>query len=560
MDNMRGFTRRRFLGGMALLGLTPVYSRVAAALPPFTPEKRWTGDDFDEGHRIMRNAQALVRNTKDWERHAGTYDAIIVGGGISGLTVAYKLRERNILLLEREPQTGGVSKSDNWNGIEYSLGAAYVIDPDPESEDPRERENYELLHELGLRDAKEEIDTEKGKGKDRRLAGDLNHCVFTNRALVPEEAVYSHQNVEFFKHVLEEGPYPNIPPTNPELVQKLDSVSFRQFIRDPKLQQEIYGKQLGAITPAGSEAIEYYFWGAFGCNSWETSAYHGLNFFAAEFGRILVFPGGNAFVARRLDERIRQRKPDIIQTGHWVLSIEPEKEKGGYSVLAYRDNKIHHYRAKAVVFSAPLFLARKMVPGLPDEQQRVIESLDYRSFVVANVLLRRRMDQIFAKEEAFARSYELTRVHDVDVTRYQPDVLSTEKVFSDVVVGDFAVWRHSTHAVLTVYRPYPYSYGRDRLRFLTYDAVEAEVRRAVLEGFAQHGLRESDIEGIRLSRWGHPMIIPRPGQLADGIMRKATQAPPGLFFAHTDIQGAPAFENAMASAQHAVEGLRKYLG
>lgn len=333
MDERRGFTRRRFLGGMALLGLTPVYSKVAAALP-FAPEKRWTGDDFDEGHRILRNAQALVRNTKDWERHSATYDAIIVGGGIAGLTVAYKLRDRNILLLEREPQTGGVSKSENWNGIEYSLGAAYLIDPEPESDDPRERENYELLHQLGLRDAKEEIDTEKGKGKDRRLAGDPNHCVFTNTAVLPEDDVYTHQNVEFFQHVLDEGPYPNVPPTSAELVRQLDSISFRQFLRDQKLQQEIYGKRLGAITPAGSEAIEYYFWGAFGCNSWETSAYHGLNFFAAEFGKILVFPGGNAFVARRLDERVRRHNAGIIRTGCWVLSIEPEKEKGGYSVLA----------------------------------------------------------------------------------------------------------------------------------------------------------------------------------------------------------------------------------
>jgi L-2-hydroxyglutarate oxidase LhgO len=30
------------------------------------------------------------------------YDAIIVGGGISGITTAYMLRDKNILLLEKE--------------------------------------------------------------------------------------------------------------------------------------------------------------------------------------------------------------------------------------------------------------------------------------------------------------------------------------------------------------------------------------------------------------------------------------------------------------------------
>ena len=35
------------------------------------------------------------------------YDTVIIGGGIAGLTAAYMLRDKNILLLEQEDRFGG---------------------------------------------------------------------------------------------------------------------------------------------------------------------------------------------------------------------------------------------------------------------------------------------------------------------------------------------------------------------------------------------------------------------------------------------------------------------
>ena len=36
-----------------------------------------------------------------------TYDVVVVGGGIAGLTVAYRLDNKNVLLLEKELVAGG---------------------------------------------------------------------------------------------------------------------------------------------------------------------------------------------------------------------------------------------------------------------------------------------------------------------------------------------------------------------------------------------------------------------------------------------------------------------
>lgn len=195
---------------------------------------------------------------------------------------------------------------------------------------------------------------------------------------------------------------------------------------------------------------------------------------------------------------------------------------------------------------------------MPEPQRQAISTLTYRAYVVANVLLGRSANAIF-RSPAFRNGYELTRVHGVDVRREDTMALSTRKVYSDAILADFARGRHPSRAVLTVYRPYPFVAGRPLLMGASYAALEDEVRREVLAGFGPHGLRPADIEGVELCRWGHPMIVTRPGQLADGTMTRAAQSQPGLYFAHTDVTGSPAYENALAAAMDAVDAVRTYL-
>jgi hypothetical protein len=533
-------TRRRFLSGLAILGAAPLWRPLDVLA--WKQAGQFGGEDVELAHRLLFNPDETLKAGTP-ERHDDLLDVIVVGGGIAGLTVAYKLRDRRALLLEAHPEVGGVAKMETWQGLNYATGAAYIIDPDPESEDARELAGFQLLEDLGLRARGEDLS--KDRRLERRLSGDPNHCVFSNRRVIPEAQVYSARNRAFFEHVLDSDDYPSVPPEDPALVEALDRVSFRRFLEDAALQRKVYGRTVGPISAIGWEAIEYYCWGAFGTAAHETSAYHGLNFFAAEFGDVLVFPGGNGYITKRLGERVQQAGPGRIRTGSWTLRVE--RDGDAFTVVTWEQEKLHRFRARTVVFAAPLFLAPKIIPSLPDAQRKAIASLDYRSYAVANVLLKRPADRIFANP-AFRNGYELTRVHGYDVRKIPAERISTEKVYSDAILADFATGRHPTHAVLTVYRPYPYPAGRAALMSASFDALEAEVRREVLAGLGPHGLRADDIEGMRLARWGHAMIVTRPGQLADGTMKAAAQAQPGLYFAHTDVQGAPAYENALAAA------------
>jgi oxygen-dependent protoporphyrinogen oxidase len=74
------------------------------------------------------------------------FDTIIVGGGLSGLTVAHKLRlhdpNHRFLLLEKNSSTGGVIRTHRENGFITEIGPHGFLDNCQESR--------EILHETGL--------------------------------------------------------------------------------------------------------------------------------------------------------------------------------------------------------------------------------------------------------------------------------------------------------------------------------------------------------------------------------------------------------------------------
>ncbi|MDP7212053.1 MAG: NAD(P)/FAD-dependent oxidoreductase, partial [Vicinamibacterales bacterium] len=55
-----------------------------------------------------------------------TYDVVIVGGGIAGLTVAYQLGNQNVLLLEKEDICGGRTLSTNIGPYVFNQGAQMI--------------------------------------------------------------------------------------------------------------------------------------------------------------------------------------------------------------------------------------------------------------------------------------------------------------------------------------------------------------------------------------------------------------------------------------------------
>jgi oxygen-dependent protoporphyrinogen oxidase len=74
------------------------------------------------------------------------FDAVVIGGGIAGLTVAFELKRRQVpfLLLERCARAGGVVLSEDIDG--------YTIDAGPDALLVQKPDGIRLCEELGLKD------------------------------------------------------------------------------------------------------------------------------------------------------------------------------------------------------------------------------------------------------------------------------------------------------------------------------------------------------------------------------------------------------------------------
>src|SRR4029077_7659578 len=73
-------------------------------------------------------------------RGSSNPDVVILGGGLAGLTAAYQLRDRDVLVLEARDRVGGRTLSGEHDGYWYNSGAQFVWD----------KRTLELCRGLGL--------------------------------------------------------------------------------------------------------------------------------------------------------------------------------------------------------------------------------------------------------------------------------------------------------------------------------------------------------------------------------------------------------------------------
>src|SRR5512136_2745895 len=58
-----------------------------------------------------------------------SFDVVIVGGGMAGLSTLHYLNDVNAVVLETQARVGGQMLSGTWQGLRYAEGAAYVVEP-----------------------------------------------------------------------------------------------------------------------------------------------------------------------------------------------------------------------------------------------------------------------------------------------------------------------------------------------------------------------------------------------------------------------------------------------
>jgi monoamine oxidase len=487
-------------------------------LPGNPHSGRWMGDDMTLGHRFR---DGDLQPSPDAGREAPR-DVVVVGGGVSGLAAACMLAGsgRSVVLLEQAAVLGGNSQSASWGDLEYAIGAAYFTRPDEGS--PLES----LYRDLGILDRAVQTPhgmvLHDGRLRDGLWDGALAAAADAGGPGAGQAIERTRELAAGWRRLYEER-YPAIPWSpgtagwsRPEF-ERLDRMPFAEYLAD-------------LAVPADVRMFcEYYCWSSFGGAATEISSYAALNFLTAEFGEILALPGGNAAIAKALAGAAERKGVELITSAFTGAVYQDAR---GVEAAAFRGDRWRRFPARACVMAIPRYVAARVVRDFPEDRREIVAGMAWRAYIVANVLLARR--------PCPGDWFDAYRIEKLD-----PQAVG----WTDLVLADYASSSRTGYGVLTAYRALPHDGGRfELLTDEDYRRHSDAVRRDLIPWLGALGLEERDIVDINLARWGHPLVLAKPGQLASGDLEHLSAPLGRIAFAHQDRYGVPAIESALEAA------------
>ncbi|MCF8175286.1 MAG: NAD(P)/FAD-dependent oxidoreductase [Burkholderiaceae bacterium] len=530
--------RRDFLAGVSATGLLAACGgKSAPPLPPGT----LSGANDSLGHRLRKPDFPAPNKTR-------RVAVAIVGGGIGGLSAAWKLARSGVedfLLLEMEGEAGGNSRAGTNAVSAYPLGAHYLPLP------PREaRATRQLLAELGV------------------LQGDPDaaHPVYDERYLchAPQERLYANG-------YWQEGVWPTL---GVAAAQRAQYVRFQDFVAELRQRRDASGRRAFALPLALSSRdpallaldrismldwllregytapglfwlVDYACRDDYGSSAAQTSAWAGLHYFACRDGegQVLTAPEGNAWLARGLARAAAGR----VHTGALVFRVEQGRKETVIDLYLAAENRSIRVVARELIWAAPLFLIPHVFVAPRPEWLAAIQGAEYAPWVVANLTLtaapQTRAGQPLAWDNV---------LHDSAALGY---VVATHQQLRYAPGPTVITWYRALHEAS------PSSAlpsGRHQGRVLWEREAWAEAALADLS--RPHPEIRELATRIDVHRYGHAMIRPLPGRLWGGSRDGFETGRPGIQFAHADVSGISLFEEANYRGVLAAERTMARLG
>lgn len=500
--------------------------------PQRFPNGEIIGQSVELGH-ILRNPGNFEVPSYSWE----TKKVAIVGGGIAGLTAAWKLKKESFndfVLLELEKEAGGTSMSGKGEPVGYPWAAHYLPVPF--------RENTELI---SLLDEMSLIEARSAAGevivKEQYLCREPEERVFYKGRWY--DGLYLHvgeceddkrQFAEFQRHIEHwvnwsdaRGRRAFVVPiancSDDAEATGLDKISFADWLRQNGLNS---GRLVWYCDYACRDD--------YGLKLEQTSAWAGLFYFCSRVRKsgdesqpFITFPEGNGRFVSHFVEKVG----DNLRRAMMAVSIEPTEK--GVDVICLNDGVLRGIHCEKVIFASPIFTAPYLIRGFRDDAPFAADEFQHNAWFVANLFLKDRPKPRFAKDFPLAWDnvlYESPSLGYVTATHqkgidYGPTILTYYYPMCHEPNGRTTLfnydWRQLADVCLTdLARAHP-------------DIYDLTTR-------------------IDIMRWGHAMVSPRPNFIWSGIREKAVKPYRNIHFAHTDLSGIALFEEAFYHGLRAV--------
>lgn len=524
-------------GGRALVGAKPTdFEKIAPVDRFHGVSKEFSGDSgVERAHQYLWDKGALAARKPIVAPDVAK--VCIVGGGMSGILSAYLLRDLQPVLLDQATRFGGNSRGESWENVEYSIGAAYLSNP----------EKGTPLHELYTKAGIFPMCRSRGREEPVLLQSRLFVDFWKGSTDPAARKQFTRVHDFFLQRLRGKAPLPSIPAATEDdlsLLSELDRYDFLSYLV----------KQLGEpLHPHVHTLLELYCWSTFGASMQEVSAAIALNYFVAEFGDILVAPAGNASLAERFLKLAWAEVPaGNFRSGAVVTDV---RRRGELVEVSYVDHVgvVRVQKAETVIMACPKFVARKLLDGLDNDRGDALSQLQYRAYVVANACLdrgpTRDLHDVYLLNEGempFGQTRRNAHNHGT------PDI--TFANYAQVI---------KNRTVLTVYYPLPFNEGRSELLIPdAWDVFSGRIRKDLFEKILPViGYQNSDLKDLRMARWGHALPVAKPGFYWSGAP-KALSKPyqEKIFFVNQDNWAAPAIETCAFEAMRWAKEVRTLVG
>jgi len=300
----------------------------------------------------------------DKDSNSTILDTVIVGAGLSGLTVAYRLKDKNILVLEKEDVCGGRTISRKMGEYVYNAGAQVVLGDDSESS--------KLARELGVKKTLINKTRMPMHMKGKLITAPLKPKLLGEPLFLWRLPVPLMEKVKMGLKIMQvRGRYSELVDREPD--------------PDNKKLQELCAKTLEEFMGAGHPDIKA-IWDALsmGSNSVpgdEVAAFQPLNTFLHFASNEYFVEGGTWELTKALWSKVE----NVTETSAEVTEIT--QTNGTVKVTYDHGGNRKSVEAHRCVISVPAPLVLDIAKDIPSWKRDALSQVDFTSMTSAGFLL-----------------------------------------------------------------------------------------------------------------------------------------------------------------------------